>query len=183
LSADGPQNLLDAVTVARHPGAKGVLALCAGAVHGPLDVYKAHPYRLDAFSSGDAGPLAFVEAGRLRVLRAWPEGQAQRQLLALLARPWPKVAIVTSHAEATAWMVPALVAAGAICFATSMGAFGTAFTLATRINVVPMVIYTEFTLQANVAMAAALSFVLGAITWAALAFARTLTGSSVAAAG
>lgn len=78
---------------------------------------------------------------------------------------------------------PALVAAGAICFATSMGAFGTAFTLATRINVVPMVIYTEFTLQANVAMAAALSFVLGAITWAALAFARTLTGSSVAAAG
>ena len=113
LSADGPQNLLDAVTVARHPGAKGVLAVCAGAVHGPLDVYKAHPYRLDAFSSGDAGPLAFVEAGRLRVLRAWPEGQAQRQLLALLARPWPKVAIVTSHAEATAWMVPALVAAGA----------------------------------------------------------------------
>ena len=42
---------------------------------------------------------------------------------------------------------------------------------------------TEFTLQANVAMAAALSFVLGAITWAALAFARSLTGSSVAAAG
>ena len=78
---------------------------------------------------------------------------------------------------------PAFLAAGAICFATAMGAFGTAFTLATRINVVPMVIYTEFTLQANVAMAAALSFVLGAITWAALAFARSLTGSSVAAAG
>ena len=34
------------------------------------------------------------------------------------------------------------------------------------INVLPMVIYTEFTLQANIAMAAALSFVLGAITWA-----------------
>ncbi len=78
---------------------------------------------------------------------------------------------------------PAFLAAGAICFATSMGAFGTAFTLATRINVVPMVIYTEFTLQANVAMAAALSFVLGGITWAALAFARSLSGSSVAASG
>lgn len=78
---------------------------------------------------------------------------------------------------------PAFLAAGAICFATSMGAFGTAFTLATRINVVPMVIYTEFTLQANVAMAAALSFVLGGITWVALAFARSLSGSSVAAAG
>jgi putative spermidine/putrescine transport system permease protein len=45
------------------------------------------------------------------------------------------------------------------------------------------VIYTEFTLQANIAMAAALSFVLGAITWAALALARTVSGTSVAAAG
>ena len=78
---------------------------------------------------------------------------------------------------------PALFAAGAICFATAMGAFGTAFTLATRINVLPMVIYTEFTLQANIAMAAALSFVLGAITWVALALARTASGSNVAAAG
>lgn len=78
---------------------------------------------------------------------------------------------------------PALVAAGAICFATAMGAFGTAFTLATRINVLPMVIYTEFTMQANIAMAAALSFVLGAITWAALALARSVSGTSVAAAG
>ena len=41
---------------------------------------------------------------------------------------------------------PALIASGAICFATSMGAFGTAFTLATNIDVLPMTIYTEFTL-------------------------------------
>jgi putative spermidine/putrescine transport system permease protein len=46
-----------------------------------------------------------------------------------------------------------------------------------------MVIYTEFTLSANIAMAAALSFVLGAVTWLALALARTVAGSSVAAAG
>ncbi len=78
---------------------------------------------------------------------------------------------------------PAFLAAGAICFATAMGAFGTAFTLATRINVLPMAIYTEFTMAANIAMAAALSFVLGAITWLALALARTASGSTVAAAG
>ena len=78
---------------------------------------------------------------------------------------------------------PALLSAGAICFATAMGAFGTAFTLATRINVLPMVIYTEFTLQANVATAAALSFVLGALTWAVLATVRTAAGTTVAAAG
>ena len=40
---------------------------------------------------------------------------------------------------------PALISAGAICFATAMGAFGTAFTLATHINVLPITIYTEFT--------------------------------------
>ena len=78
---------------------------------------------------------------------------------------------------------PALISAGALCFATSMGAFGTAFTLATRINVLPMTIYTEFTLQANIAAAAALSVLLGLITWAALAVARSVAGTSVAAAG
>lgn len=78
---------------------------------------------------------------------------------------------------------PAFISAGAICFATAMGAFGTAFTLATRIDVLPMVIYTEFTLQANIAVAAALSLVLGVVTWAALAVARTAAGSTVAAAG
>jgi putative spermidine/putrescine transport system permease protein len=78
---------------------------------------------------------------------------------------------------------PALISAGAICFATAVGAFGTAFTLATRINVLPMVIYTEFTLSANIAMAAALSFMLGAVTWLVLALARTAAGSTVAAAG
>lgn len=78
---------------------------------------------------------------------------------------------------------PALLAAGAICFATAMGAFGTAFTLATKINVLPMLIYTEFTLATNLAMAAALSFVLGLITWLALAVARAAAGHSVAAAG
>lgn len=78
---------------------------------------------------------------------------------------------------------PAFISGGAICFATAVGAFGTAFTLATRIDVLPMVIYTEFTLSANIAMAAALSFALGAFTWLVLALARSAAGSSVAAAG
>ena len=78
---------------------------------------------------------------------------------------------------------PAFIAAGAICFATATGAFGTAFTLAARIDVLPMVIYTEFTLAANMAMAATLSFVLGTITWLVLAVARTAAGANVAAAG
>lgn len=77
---------------------------------------------------------------------------------------------------------PALIASGAICFATSMGAFGTAFTLATDIDVLPMTIYTEFTLNAGIAMAAALSVVLGVVTWLVLAIARTASGSPSGAA-
>lgn len=79
-------------------------------------------------------------------------------------------------------LMPALVASGAICFATSMGAFGTAFTLATDIDVLPMTIYNEYTNYANFAMASALSIVLGAITWAAMALARSWSGSAAGAA-
>jgi putative spermidine/putrescine transport system permease protein len=94
------------------------------------------------------------------------------------ARPWRVVRDIVLPA-----LTPAFIASGAICFATAMGAFGTAFTLATNIDVLPMTIYTEFTLHANIAMAAMLSIVLGAITWAALTVARTLAGTTVAAAG
>ncbi|WP_197357874.1 ABC transporter permease [Ralstonia pseudosolanacearum] len=79
-------------------------------------------------------------------------------------------------------LAPALIASGAICFATSMGAFGTAFTLATDIDVLPMTIYTEFTLNAGMAMAAALSVVLGAVTWLVLAAARVASGGQAGAA-
>ncbi|KIZ39230.1 MULTISPECIES: ABC transporter permease [Rhodopseudomonas] len=78
---------------------------------------------------------------------------------------------------------PAFVASGAIAFATAMGAFGTAFTLATNIDVLPMLIYTEFTLAANFSTAAALSIGLGLISWAMLALARALSGGAVAATG
>ncbi|MEE2868343.1 MAG: ABC transporter permease subunit [Pseudomonadota bacterium] len=80
-------------------------------------------------------------------------------------------------------LAPSLVAAGAIAFATAMGAFGTAFTLATNIDVLPMVIYTEFTLSANIAMASALSVLLGLVTWALLYIARSFAGTTVAAGG
>jgi putative spermidine/putrescine transport system permease protein len=79
-------------------------------------------------------------------------------------------------------LMPALIASGAICFATSMGAFGTAFTLASKINVLPITIYSEFTNYANFAAAASLSLVLGVLTWAILMAARSLAGQGAAAA-
>ncbi|MDR2386882.1 MAG: ABC transporter permease [Deltaproteobacteria bacterium] len=71
---------------------------------------------------------------------------------------------------------PSFFSTGAICLATSMGAFGTAFTLATDINVLPMVIYTEYTLLANLGVASALSLILGLITWLILWTVRVISG-------
>ncbi|MGL6112567.1 MAG: asparaginase, partial [Rubrivivax sp.] len=113
LLADGPQNLLDAVTVAREPGARGVLAVLAGRVFAGRDVRKVQTYRLDAFDAGEAGQVALVEEGRVRQFRAWPEGKALG--LAALgndAALWPRVSLLTSHAGADGAEVDALAGAG-----------------------------------------------------------------------
>lgn len=116
LLPDGPQNLLDAIAVAGTGGARGVVAVCAGSVHGAQDVAKQHTYRLDAFTSGDAGPIGYIEEGRLRLLREWPSADpvAARQKLAQLAarERWPRVEIILNHAGAGAAIVQALVAQG-----------------------------------------------------------------------
>jgi L-asparaginase len=110
---DGPQNIADAVAVAATQGAQGVTIVFAGTVHGPSDAQKVHPYRLDAFSSGDAGPIAQVEEGRVRLLRAWPQGPVLRAAASLPdAAQWPRVEIVMSHAGASGAIVEALVHSG-----------------------------------------------------------------------
>lgn len=75
---------------------------------------------------------------------------------------------------------PALLSTGALCFATSMGAFGTAFTLGTDLAVLPLTIYGEFTNYANFATAAALSVVMGTVAWLALMLARRLAHKGAA---
>jgi L-asparaginase len=112
LQADGPQNLLDAVTVARS-AVRGVVAVIAGQVHGAADLRKVHTWRLDAFSSGDAGPVALVESARVRVLRE-PPVTAALGVDALAADPssWPRVEVAANHAGADGYVVDALLAAG-----------------------------------------------------------------------
>jgi L-asparaginase len=113
LAADGPQNLLDAVTVAATPGAQGVVAVLAGQVFGALGLRKAHTYRPDAFTAGDGGPIAVVEEGRLRPFRPWPVSLGcDLAALSADAQAWPWVEIVASYAGARAEGVRALVAAG-----------------------------------------------------------------------
>jgi L-asparaginase len=111
LQADGPQNLLDAVTVAREPGARGVLAVMAGEVFAGAELRKAHTRRLNAFESGEGGALGRIEGGRLQLLRQWPQG-AGLGLECLAAAVWPRVEIVLNHAGADGRIVDALLAQG-----------------------------------------------------------------------
>ena len=117
LVPDGPQNLQDAVVVARDPLASGVLAVCAGKVHAATQVAKVHSYRVDAFDSGDAGPLACVEEGAVRwYCREAPDSMAtDAQLLerVLRADRLPRVELVTSHADTDGALVRSLLSAGA----------------------------------------------------------------------
>lgn len=113
LLSDGPQNLLDSLAVARQVGASGVVAVCAGTVHSAFDVQKVHSLQLDAFSSSDAGPIAYIEEGRLRLLRNWPVGQQGQVPLAIeTIAEWPRVEIVMSYAGAGGGIVEALLAQG-----------------------------------------------------------------------
>jgi L-asparaginase len=114
LAPDGPQNLLDAVAVANASGACGVLVVCAGVLHSALDVQKVHPYRIDAFGSGDSGPLGYMEEGTIRLVKNWPAAlvglcEGAMHLIAGVTH-WPRVEVVLSHAGASGAVVDALLA-------------------------------------------------------------------------
>ena len=119
LGGDGPQNLIDALVVAGDSMGCGVLAVCAGVIHTARRVQKVHPYRLDAFSSGDAGPIGWVESRRVRwaVNPQHAEVSIKRSISILdTLRPevdlWPRVEVVWNHAGAGRVLVDAVVASG-----------------------------------------------------------------------
>lgn len=142
LCPDGPQNLLDACVAAlsglgdagdvddshglRAPRLNGVLAVAAGAIHHAVHVQKTQAWHIPAFDSAPAGPLGWVEQGRVRLAwgqaaepdwpaSSWPAGAhravldvPEAQALAVL----PAVASLSSHAGFDARQVQALCAAG-----------------------------------------------------------------------
>lgn len=111
-TSDGPQNLSDSIAVANSP-LQGVFVVCAGEIHGATAVRKAHPYRLNAFDSGDVGPLGVVEEAQIRLFGPVPlQAQSMPSLLSVLTvdtKAWPKVEIVTSHAAASTRLVDLLI--------------------------------------------------------------------------
>lgn len=116
LSADGPRNLFDSVRVAADPAAAGLGVLCVahGRVHAARDVSKQRPARIDAFGSGERGPLGFIDARGLRLTRVPPAPAVPRERVPAPepeAAAWPRVELVCSHAGADGGVVRALLAA------------------------------------------------------------------------
>lgn len=113
VAPDGPQNMLDAFAVALTPSAAGVVVVCAGTLHGAVEVQKIHPYRLDAFSSGEAGPLGFIEEGGVRLVRNWPLVDINNVRVAMNtianSNLLPRVEIVMNYAGASGFMVDAMI--------------------------------------------------------------------------
>jgi L-asparaginase len=118
LAPDGPQNLMDALAAASSDKISGVVVVCAGVIHSAVDVQKVHNYRLDAFSSGDAGVLGYVKEGKLDIYRKYEinsrlagvfVASAATNNIAKLAS-LPRVEIVLNHSGATGAIVEALLA-------------------------------------------------------------------------
>jgi L-asparaginase len=115
--ADGPQNLLDAVTLARHPGAQGVLVVMAGTVFSGANIRKIDTQRLDAFQVGAEAALGRVHGGQVQLDRPWPVQDADSGPIGLSTistdvRNWPRVEIVMNYAGADGRLLDALVAQG-----------------------------------------------------------------------
>jgi L-asparaginase len=114
LQADGPQNLLDAVTLAHGGALRGLLAVLGGQVFSAVDLRKQHGWRIEAFGGGDASALALLQDGVLQRFREPPPASTHPAAASMPAdaAAWPRVEIVTSHAGASGAVIDALVAAG-----------------------------------------------------------------------
>ncbi|HEV3104666.1 MAG TPA: asparaginase [Trinickia sp.] len=113
LSADGPMNLLGAVTVAAAPAARGqgVLVAFNNRIHCARDVVKTSTYAVDAIQSPEIGALGWVQDGRVELQRGVVRPHTSATPFAAVAAPWPIVEIVASYAGASRVAVDALVAA------------------------------------------------------------------------
>ncbi len=116
LSADGPLNLLNAVTVAASGEAagQGVLVAFNNRMHCARDVAKISTYAVDAFQSPEIGALGWVQDGRVDFQRRALRPHTLDTPFAVVddAAQWPQVDIVTSYAGVSRIAVDALVSAG-----------------------------------------------------------------------
>jgi L-asparaginase len=106
---DGPRNLLNAFRVAASPQARGagVLVTLNDEIHSARYVRKTHAIAVEAFQSPGAGPLGFIDAGRVTLTRR----PASRVTIAA-PRVEPGVDLITLTAGSDGHLIRAAVAAG-----------------------------------------------------------------------
>lgn len=113
LSADGPLNLLHAMTLAASQDAhgQGVLVAFNDRIHCARDVTKVHTTSVDAFQSPEVGALGWVQDGQVQFQRRATRPHTGATEFTIPAI-WPHVEIVTSYAGVSRIPVDALLAAG-----------------------------------------------------------------------
>lgn len=116
VSADGPGNLYDAVSVAADPKAKGrgVLVVLNDQVYAARDVYKTNTTQVDTFKAPDRGPIGRVDEGSVTLFEM-PTGKHTTQSAFSVkdVDSLPKVDIVYAYANMGRELIDAAVKAGA----------------------------------------------------------------------
>lgn len=116
MSADGPMNLYNAVTVAVDPQSKGkgVLVVMNDCIHGGRDVTKTNTTDVDTFQEPDLGFLGYVYYGKVQFYKeSTRKHTAQSEFNVDNLTELPRVDIVYGHTNNTRTFVDAAVAAGA----------------------------------------------------------------------
>ena len=113
--ADGPRNLLDAVTVAADAGAlgRGTLVVMHGLVLGAHDATKVGLSASDAFAAPATGPLGRVEGERVLFTRAARATDAPPRFDARTLRRLPRVDVLLTYQQSPGDLITAAIRGGA----------------------------------------------------------------------
>lgn len=116
VSADGPANLYDAVSVAADPKAKnrGVLVVMNGEINAARNVEKMNTINVETFSSPERGPQGYVNTGKIK----WFDPSAkphtnQSEFAVDKNASLPRVDILYAHANMSPELIQAAVKSGA----------------------------------------------------------------------
>jgi L-asparaginase len=109
--ADGPANLVAAVSTAASEHARGLgcVVVFADEIHAARFVRKAHTQSICPYRSAPAGPIGWLGEGRVRI-GARPAGRRHLALEGIVESP--PVALLTLGAGDEAWLVNAVAPAG-----------------------------------------------------------------------
>ena len=125
--SDGPRNLLNAVRIAAHPGARrlGVVVALNQHINAAREVVKTHSFDLETFTSGEWGYLGNVLGDQVLMHRA----PLRRLHVPLVSQVLPEVDIVSMYPGASARLLYAAAesAPGVVIQAIGTGHVNAAF--------------------------------------------------------